>query len=132
VVPVLLRRLVIVVDRAVLTLWLLLLLMLLMLLLMLLMLLVLLMLMLVLLILLLVLLLLVLLLPVLWRRPGSPPGVHVVGATAVGKPAASSSSSSPAAAGIGPAGHADCTGFSASAGTLDWTNPRKIGNLGFG
>jgi hypothetical protein len=124
VVPVL-RRLVIVVDRAVLTL-LLLLLMLLMLLVLLLLL------MLVLLMLLLVLLLLVLLLPVLWRRPGSPPGVHVVGATAVGKPAASSSSSSPAAAGIGPAGHADCTGFSASAGTLDWTNPRKIGNLGFG
>jgi hypothetical protein len=125
VVPVL-RRLVIVVDRAVLTLLLLLLLMLLMLLVLLLLL------MLVLLMLLLVLLLLVLLLPVLWRRPGSPPGVHVVGATAVGKPAASSSSSSPAAAGIGPAGHADCTGFSASAGTLDWTNPRKIGNLGFG
>jgi hypothetical protein len=67
--------------------------------------------------------LLMLLLLVLCRRPGSPPGVHIVGATVVGKPASSSSSSSPAAAGIGPAGHENCAGFSSFCGDTGLDEP---------
>jgi hypothetical protein len=110
---VLLRRLVIAVDRAVAKLVLLMLALLLLVLLLMLLVLV-------------MLVLLMLLLLVLCRRPGSPPGVHVVGATAVGKPAASSSSSSsssPAAAGIGPAGHENCAGFSSFCGDTGLDEP---------